>query len=128
MNQTFAYTRLYLVPTQGKQRIIDVPSTELVLSDGRFMSPSVAPTVTLTKAPTRSVYETFEQDQTQLGLITSQSVELKVCFREPSDLQEYQDGDVVEAFDPTDGQCVCGITCAGTKLSYAQVYNVPPIV
>lgn len=125
---TSPFTRLYLVPIQGKQQIIDVPSDVTILSEGKFVTPGVAPTVTLTRTASRSQFTAFTQDEVQSNLITQQTQEVKVCFREPSDLQQYPDGSVIEATDPSNGACLCGITCAGTNLAYVQVLNVPPTV
>ncbi len=123
-----AFTRLYLVPKQGVQSIIDVPSDVLILSGGRFTYPAVAATITLTEQPVTSNFTPHFSGAVADSLATSGQEEVRVCYREPSDIQQYTDTDVVEAVDPSGGSCICGVTCVGTELTYVKVYNVPSVV
>lgn len=118
------YIRLYLVPFNNVQQIIDVPDTALVLSNGDFVPVQVAQSVTLTGQPIDSEFIPFDASQMQEALTGAQTQDIRICWREPSDVQQYPDTDVEEATDPTGGVCVCLITCEGTKLTFVQVYNV----
>jgi hypothetical protein len=125
---TEPYIRLYLVPFNGQQQILDVPSTSLILSNGQFVSVQVAPSVTLMGVPVQFNFTPFDQAQLSQVLEQAQTQELRICWREPEDIQQYPDTDVIMVTDPTGGQCLCGLTCSGTQLSYVQVYNVPVTV
>lgn len=123
------YTRLYLVPVGGVQQVIDVDSTDLVLSNGTFVPVQVAPTVTLVGASYSSKFTPFGYTPVPeggLNLTQTQQQELRVCWREPVGTDDYPNEEVVVATDPSGGICVCGITCAGTNISYAVVKNVTP--
>lgn len=98
------FVRLYLVPEYNRpQRILDVPADEVVLDlDGEFRSPSTVQYVAL-QNPNAATDPTQEF--------------VKVCWRERID-----DGSnptfptpVVEP-DPTNGECICLVTCSGIKV------------
>jgi hypothetical protein len=125
---TSPYIRLYLVPFDGVQQILDVPSDALVLSDGQFVPVQIAPSITLLGVPVEYNFTPFDQSQLSQVLTQSQVQELRVCWREPEDMQQYPDTDLITAVDPTGGQCICGVSCLGTQLSYVQVINVPATV
>jgi hypothetical protein len=118
------FIRLYLVPFQGKQQIIDIPATALVLSQGQFVPVQVAPSITLIGATISETYTPFDAAQIQQILTSQQTQELRICWREPVESQQYSDNGVIEANDPSGGQCICGVTCSGTEIAYVQVKNV----
>lgn len=121
-----SYIRLYLVPTQptAAQQVIDVDSTDLVLSQGQFVPVQNAPSITLVGTPVTSSFETFTSEDVTLSLETAQQQEVRVCWREPVGTDQFPNEDLIIAADPSDGVCVCGITCQGTDLAYVQVQNV----
>lgn len=121
-----SYIRLYLVSTTptSDQQILDVDSLDLVLSNGKFLPVQTAPSVTLVLTPIDFDYTAI--DDSTLDLSNQQTQEIKVCWREPVDSEEYPSDTVVIEPDPTDGMCVCGITCQGTKIAYAQVLATAP--
>lgn len=119
------YIRIYLVPFNDSQLAIDIPDTALILSNEQFVPVQTAPSVTLIQQPVTSEFTPFNSAQLQETLTTAQTQELRICWREPEDVQQYPDTDVIEATDPTGGVCLCGITCMGTDLAFVQVYNVP---
>lgn len=119
------YIRLYLVPgVDGTQQVVDVPDNVTLLSNGNFMLAQNAPTLTVVGAPVTSNFTPFDPAQLQTTLTTQETQEIRICWREPSPTQTYPDTGVIEAQDPTDGVCLCGITCIGPQLSYVQVTNV----
>jgi hypothetical protein len=123
------YIRLYLVPQDGVQQVIDVDSEALVLSDGDFVPVQVASSVTLIGASYTSEFKPFSYTPIPAGglnLSNTQQQEMRVCWKEPVGTSEYPNQDLITATDPTDGICVCGVTCMGTDLAYVQVQNVPP--
>jgi hypothetical protein len=121
------YTRLYLVPVSGVQQVIDVDSSDLVLSNGTFVPVQVAPSVTLIGATYDSSFTPFSYTPVPeggLNLSQAQQQELRVCWREPVGTDDYPNEQTVVAADPSGGICVCGITCNGQDLAYAVVQNV----
>jgi hypothetical protein len=123
-----SFIRLYLVPVNGQpQQVIDVDSTDLVMSDGAFLPVQSAPTVTLVGATFTSEFAPFAYQPIPpgtLNLSNTQLQEYRVCWREPVDTEQYPNENVITQVDPSGGQCVCGITCSGTNLSFVQVMNV----
>jgi hypothetical protein len=118
-----SFTRLYLVPVNGVQQVIDVDNQDLVLSGGTFVPVAVAPTITLVGTTFSSQYMPFGT-ASDLDLTQTPQTELRVCWREPVGQDDYPNENVIVAVDPTDGVCQCGITCNGTNISYAVVQNV----
>lgn len=124
MPATQPYVRLYLVPFNNVQQIIDVPYTALVLSNGNYVPVQTAPSVTLVGTDITVPFTPFDTAQIQESITTKQTQDIRVCWREPSDVTQYPDGSVIEATDPSGGTCICTITCNGTDLSFVKVYNV----
>jgi hypothetical protein len=122
------FIRLYLVPFNGQQQILDVPSDALILSNGQFVLVQTAPSVTLYGVPVSEVFTPFNSSQTPVQLTNQQTQELRICWREPVDVQQYPDAEVIVVNDPSGGTCVCGITCVGANLTYVQVQNVEATV
>jgi len=118
------FIRLYLVPFQDQQQIIDVPDNVLILSNGNFLPIQTAPSVTLVGALVTNTFVPFDASQLQETLVGQQTQELRVCWREPVSTQQYSDNGVIEVNDPTGGVCICGVTCLGPKITYVQVQNV----
>lgn len=126
-----SYIRLYLVPRNGVQEVIDVDSTDLVLSEGDFVPVQVAQSVTLVGATFTSKFTPFAYTPIPPGgldLTNTQQEEVRVCYREPVGTDDFPNQELITATDPSGGQCVCGITCQGTNIAYAQVQNVPTTV
>lgn len=115
-------TRLYLVPINGQQMVLDVPDGDLVLSDGVFVSPETAPTVTVTKPNVSGCFIPFIDGSTMQTLDVMSTQELKVCWRET--ITTTSNPSPIVVVDPSGGQCLCGITCWGPNLRYVQVVPV----
>lgn len=118
------YIRLYLVPINGVQQVIDVDSSVLIRSNNQFVSPQVAASVDLIMAPVQTMLTPFADAATALMLTLTGYQNVRVCWREPVNSDDNPSNQIVTAPDPTGGQCVCGITCAGTQISYVPVLNV----
>jgi hypothetical protein len=119
-----AFIRLYLVPFNDQQQVLDVPDTALILSDGQFLPVQTAPSVTLVGVPVTEVFTPFDPTQIPQTVTNQQTQELRICWREPEEVSQYPDTDVIVVTDPTGGMCICGVTCLGPNISYAQVQNV----
>lgn len=119
------YTRLYLVPVNGVQQVIDVDSTDLVLSKGEFVPVQTAPSITLIGATYTSQFTPFGYAPMPTSALSqTQQDEIRVCWREPVGTDNYPNQNVIVSADPSGGICVCGITCNGTDLSYVVVKDV----
>jgi hypothetical protein len=124
-----AFTRLYLLPpvatTNQPQQVIDVDSSMLLLSQGRYQPVATAPTVTLLGTPTDSVFTPSSvNNPAALNLSTVPQQEVRICWREPVDTENYPNEQLETATDPSGGICQCGITCDGTNLMFVTVQNV----
>lgn len=119
------YVRLYLSPSNGIQQVIDVDVDHLILSNGAFVNPQTAKSVTLSGAPFSASFTPFgyaPMPDQQLNM-TYQD-EVRICWREPVGTDDFPNENVIVANDPSGGQCVCGVTCLGPNLSYVQVKSV----
>lgn len=123
-----SFIRLYLVPVNGQpQQVIDIDSTDLVLSDGAFLPVQSAPTVTLVGTTNTSAFTPFTSQPIPPGtldLSNTQQQEIRVCWREPVGTDQFPNEDLITQPDPSGGISVCGVTCQGTNLSFVQVQNV----
>jgi hypothetical protein len=118
------YVRLYLSPSNGTQQVIDVDVDHLILSNGVFVSPQTAKSITISRTTYAASYTTFGAAPVTEALTVAAQDEVSICWREPVGTDEYPHENVITAVDPSGGECVCGTTCAGTNLSYVVVQNV----
>lgn len=119
------YVRLYLSPSNGiQQQVIDVDVDILILSNGTFVSPQTAKSITISRTAYTASYTTFGAAPVTEALTVASQDEVRICWREPVGTDDYPNENVVTSADPSDGQCVCGITCSGTDLSYVVVQTV----
>jgi len=123
------YIRLFLIPIVSEltQRIIDVDYDSLVLSNEEFVPVQTAISVTLVEQSQEFKFTPFNLEQQKLNLVSVPTQEVKVCWREPVSEQEHSNDFLITTPDPTNGICVCGITCKGTRISFAKVQNKVPI-
>jgi hypothetical protein len=119
-----AFLRLYLVPQNNVQQVIDVDDSDLVLSDGQFVRVQLAKTITLVSANVESTYQPFAADASALTISNMQSQDVRICWKEPVGSDQFPSNEIVVAPDPSAGACICGITCQGTDLAYVTVSNV----
>lgn len=120
-----SYMRLYLVPVNGVQQVIDVDTNDLVLSGGKFVPVQLASSVTLIGATYTAQFTPFGYaPMPTQNLSQAYQDELRICWREPVGTDDYPNESVIVEPDPASGQCVCGVTCSGTDLSYVVVKNV----
>lgn len=118
------FVRLYLSPSNGTQQVIDVDVDHLILSKGVFVSPQTASTVTISRAPYSASFTTFGSTPVTGSLTIASQDEVRICWREPVGTDDFPNQNVITAVDPSGGQCVCGVTCSGTDLSYVIVKTV----
>lgn len=121
------FIRLFLVPDQlnpSIQQIIDVDPDVLILSNGEFISPALATSITLISVSVEVGFIPFNSDQIPIELQNNSTKEIRICKRINVNSDDYPNPDVIEVNDPTGGVCICGITCLGTQITYVQVYQV----
>ena len=118
------YVRLYLSPSTGIQQVIDVDVDNLILSNGRFVSPQTAKSITISRTPFAASFATFGAAPVTEALTVESQDEISICWREPVGTDDYPNENVIAAVDPSGGTCVCGTTCAGTNLSYVVIQTV----
>ncbi len=111
---------------KGTQVILKVDDGYLVFDGQEFVYPQDAKYVMLVTQPTNVVYNTptpveYDQFVQYVQLTMRNKWVAKVISW--SATTPTGDPDVVEASDPLDGECLCGITCLGTNLSYVRVYE-----
>lgn len=111
--------RLYMTPNSGSQLVLDVDADDLVLSGSEYVRPQLAQSVTIVKPSTPNwSFQPFAQT-VPLDLSMTQTEQVRVCWREPVD--DAINPAPIAVPDPAGGNCICGITCSGTKIAYAQV-------
>src|SRR5271156_6460408 len=118
-----SYIRVTLLPTTPSEPFLqmDILSTDLVLSEGRFQPVQTAPTVTLMSAPVEYAFTPFDSLQEAQAVTVQETQEVKITYREPVDTEVYPDTSVIEQPDPTDGMGVYGITLNETRITFAPV-------
>lgn len=120
-----SYMRLYLVPVNGTQQVIDVDTNDLVLSGGNLVPVQLASSVTLIGATYTAQFTPFGYaPMPTQNLSQAYQEELRICWREPVGVDDFPNEEVIVAPDPANGQCVCTVTCNGNDLSYVVVKNV----
>lgn len=114
--------RLYMTPRNGNQLVLDVDADDMVLSGQEYVRPQLAQSITIVKpnSPNWS-FQPFASS-VPIDLSSFQTEQVRVCWREPVD--EAVNPAPIAVPDPADGECVCGITCSGTKIAYAKVQTI----
>lgn len=90
----------------------------LVFDGEQFVEPAHAAYLELFAIPVEALSAGFMS----LAVTLSAAVKIKaVVIGVDPTVVPVTDPSVVVAIDPTDGQCVCGITCSGTDIRFAVV-------
>lgn len=107
------------IETPSGRAVLDVPADHLILSGQDWVLPGSADYITVRAAPVAYTYKPWRL--TSLAeLEATQTVKAKVLnARVVSAVEHVLPVDLVA--DPTDGQCICGVTCLGPNLRYVQV-------
>jgi hypothetical protein len=106
----------------GLQKQMGIADNTLVYDGYEFKEPSdlVYAMLYAVDTPALSVpYKEVPAEQ----LSVAQRIRAKVVGKDPQQ-SPTSDGSLVVAADPTDGVCLCGLTCTGTEIRFAKVYNV----
>ncbi|QBX06711.1 hypothetical protein H1O16_gp298 [Burkholderia phage BcepSaruman] len=119
-----SYIRLYLVPVNGVQQVIDVDATLLIRNGGKFEPPQIASAIDLVKVPSTNTFTPFVPGAVDVSLTTPNVWNVRVCWREPVGTDDNPSTEIVTTTDPSGGECVCGITCDGVAITYVPVINV----
>lgn len=120
-------TRLMLVDAEGISNTMDVPDDTLVLSmSGIYKRPDRVTYVLTHSIPIASVglIQSAFDDDIGVNLHTYQRYLYKVTDSTTVDTVVYPNTIVPTTNDPTNGNCICGITCTGNKLNFVRVNPV----
>jgi hypothetical protein len=107
-----------LMPDQSTVGV-DVPDGQLIYDGRSFMWPLDAQWVALYTVPTEA--ESADYKDVVLALATNQYIRAKVMHPPPTSTLDPTISPKVQP-DPANGECVCGITCAGTNIRFAKVF------
>lgn len=111
-------TRLYVrLPNVEDIQFLDVRNDELVYDGREFREPEKTQFVSLHESP--SVGDTMPFPESVHCMVTGY-LRLSVLDREQVQAGS-SDPRLILAEDPTDGICICGITCDGVRLSYVKI-------
>lgn len=118
--------RITLIDVNGEVFYVDIPDGELVLTpDGEFVSPDEARFIlTITKFVTEGEFYPLIENTELVNMLIGSRFSYKVLGVSETPVVENPDPSIVTVLDPTGGECICGITCLGPKLSYVKVYPV----
>lgn len=103
----------------GSQAELAIADATLVYDGQQFLNPENAYYVALYSVPVEAVsteYRGFTED-----LTAYQSWKCSVVNRDPQTVVDTDPRAIVQP-DPALGECICGITCQGTEIRYAQVH------
>lgn len=99
---------------------LDIADGTLVYDGQAFVEPANATYVGLYSVPVDAV--SAEHRNVSGGAITTYQSYRCLVLSWDSETDLTTDPRVIVQIDPTGGECVCGITCTGTEIRYAQVY------
>lgn len=102
------------------QGLLSVADDVLVFDGFTYVPPSVALYVELFRTPVEALSLPWREVTTILE--TAVRIRARVVDRNP--VPADTDPDVIVVPDPTGGECVCGITCAGTQLQFVKVHTL----
>jgi len=105
-----------LVDGQGTLNVAD---NTLVYNGKAFVDPSDAFFVALYAMPIDALSLPFETLPAQT--LVTQQAQLAWVLSYLATAEPTTDPSLVVQPDPANGQCVCGVTCQGTQLSYVKV-------
>lgn len=114
-------TRLFIqLPNIDDIQYVDIPDGALVYDGRDFGEPSRVKYVSLHESDVNGITYPFPS---QVDYTATAYLRVNVLDRQDTP-NVSPDPRLILAEDPTDGQCICGLTCNGTRLSYVQVLPV----
>ncbi|MNX96909.1 hypothetical protein D3C86_1292510 [compost metagenome] len=117
-------TRLTLVTPTGATAV-DIPDGYLVQdANGDYVPPERATAVLTYTATVDHPFTPFVDGGVPTILGVPQSFIYGVCRTEEVPVVEFPDDTIPIIPDPTGGQCICFVTCAGTNISYVKVIAI----
>lgn len=120
-------TRLTILNADGEEFFIDVPDDTLIMDgDYNFLTPDRIQTVAIAAPGIQFNFKPHLPPSRAAFIAMNINVlyVYRVINTEPQSSVEYPNPNVIEAIDPTNGQCLCGITCLGTELAFVKVYSI----
>ena len=99
--------------------VLTIADTDLIYDGQDFLAPWAARYVELYQLPVSALSLPFDDIQSQ-GLVADVRIKAFITSRLPGGLPP-TDPQVVSATDTSYGNCVCFVTCSGTKLTYVKV-------
>ncbi len=117
-------TRLTLVTPTGATAV-DIPDGYLVQNaDGVYSPPDTVTSVLTYSAIAEQPFVPFVDGGLPTVIGVPQSFIYGVCRTEEVPAVEFPDDSIPIMVDPTDGQCICFVTCAGNEISYVKVIAI----
>lgn len=117
--------QLTLVDPEGGELVVAIEDDALVFDGYKYVRPEHASYATVYEGPILS--PTREFYISPMNVYTSFERRLRVLNVEPAGVGPFDPLDVVTAVDPSDGECICLLTCRGTQLSYVVVGYDPAL-
>lgn len=115
-------TRLYVrLPNVEEIQYLDVQTGELVYDGRDFQDPSKTQFVSLHEAYSEGDTIPFPES---VHCIVTSYLRLNVIDR-VAVANSSSDPRLILAEDPTNGECICGITCDGIRLAYVEIRPAP---
>jgi hypothetical protein len=100
---------------------LDIPDGDLVYDGREFGEPSKVKYVALAMSSVNGETLPFVEPSTNIA--ANAYMRLNVVSRSTVSVAT-PNPDLILIEDPAEGQCMCGLTCTGTRLSYVQVLPV----
>lgn len=103
----------------GSSATLAVGANTLVFDGQTFLEPQLLTYAELYGLPVSAQSVPYKEIPAQV-LSTAVRIRAKVLGVDPTD-EPVTDPKLVTQPDPTNGQCICGLTCNGTELRFAVV-------